>query len=330
MESVPPPEEGERPNLNASGTRMILTSSSSNNPIFAAPKSQVMKKTQSTIHGFFKRKHVSSSSQDPKETTNTDNTPSSNVPIIENPSKRVQVDSASSKRTDQLRDAQVEQIAYLISIDELETGRGLNQIGARARNEHSDHTLEHHHRVDIFYEAINCQSMELDHLFSDSSMELLRLASTLDPKHAYETFRSADVCQLVEKFYPEDFSDHEKTIMKMQLLHYDVDVVQHADYRELTPMSELCQWLVRTRREATFDIIYRVISLLLILPVSTATTERSFSAMNIVKTRLRNKMEDDFINDSMVLFIEREIAKKISLEKIVEDFKVAKDRRVPL
>ncbi|KAL6508753.1 hypothetical protein OROHE_021312 [Orobanche hederae] len=202
--------------------------------------------------------------------------------------------------------------------------------GARARNEHSDHTFEHHYRVNIFYEAINCQLMELDHRFSDSSMELLRLASTLDPKHAYETFRSADVCQLVEKFYPEDFSDHEKTIMKMQLLHYDIDVVQHADYKELTSISELCQWLVRTRREATFDIIYRVINILLTLPVSTATTERSFSAMNIVKTRLRNKMEDDFLNDSMVLFIKREIGEKISLEEIVEDFKVAKDRRVPL
>ncbi|XP_024976365.1 zinc finger MYM-type protein 1-like [Cynara cardunculus var. scolymus] len=45
----------------------------------------------------------------------------------------VNVVSASSKRTDQLRDAQVEEIAYLISVDELETGRGLNQIGTLQR-----------------------------------------------------------------------------------------------------------------------------------------------------------------------------------------------------
>ncbi|KAL6499203.1 hypothetical protein OROHE_026231 [Orobanche hederae] len=47
--------------------------------------------------------------------------------------------------------------------------------GPRARNEQSDHTLEHHYRVDIFYEAINCQLMELDHRFNDSAMELLHL-----------------------------------------------------------------------------------------------------------------------------------------------------------
>ncbi|KAL6526305.1 hypothetical protein OROMI_029945 [Orobanche minor] len=45
----------------------------------------------------------------------------------------VNIVNASSKRTDQLRDAQVEQIAYLISIDELETGSGLNQIGTLQR-----------------------------------------------------------------------------------------------------------------------------------------------------------------------------------------------------
>ncbi|KAJ9535085.1 hypothetical protein OSB04_un001839 [Centaurea solstitialis] len=295
----------------------------------------------------------------------------------------INVVSASSKRSDQLRDAQVDQIAYLLSIDELETGRGLNQIGtlqragdtrwsshfrsvsslikmfsptcevllkiaeegtgplkgdadsayeamttfdfifvlhiekeimeitdllcqalqrqdqdifsalrlvastkgllqkmkderwddllrlvklfcevrnidipdlsssyfsrgARARNEYNDHTLEHHCRVDIFYEAINCELMELDHRFSDSTMEMFRLASTLDPKNAHETFRSLDVCQLVEKFYPEDFSDQEKTILKMQLQHYVFDVVQHGDYKQLTSISDLCEWLVIT------------------------------------------------------------------------------------
>jgi len=92
----------------------------------------------------------------------------------------------------------------------------------------------------------------------------------------------------------------------------------------------LCQWLVKTRRTENFDLIYRVVSLILTLPVSTATTETSFSAMSIVKTKLQNKMEDEFLNDSLVLFIEREVAENINLEEIVEDFKVAKDRRVPL
>lgn len=53
----------------------------------------------------------------------------------------------------------------------------------------------------------------------------------------------------------------------------------------------------------------------------------------MLKTKLRNKMEDvedEFLNDALVLYFERELAEKISLETLVEDFKHAKDRRVPL
>jgi hypothetical protein len=57
------------------------------------------------------------------------------------------------------------------------------------------------------------------------------------------------------------------------------------------------------------------------LPVSTATTERSFSAMKIIKTKLRNKMDDGFLGDSMIIYIEREISASISSESIIDDFK---------
>ncbi|KAL6519182.1 hypothetical protein OROGR_018502 [Orobanche gracilis] len=54
-----------------------------------------MKKTQSTIHGFFKRKYVgSSSSQDAEETTNrNDNIPPRSVLVTENPCKKPQMNS---------------------------------------------------------------------------------------------------------------------------------------------------------------------------------------------------------------------------------------------
>ncbi|KAL4553962.1 hypothetical protein LXL04_039920 [Taraxacum kok-saghyz] len=202
--------------------------------------------------------------------------------------------------------------------------------GARARREHSDHTLEHHYRVDIFYEAINCQLMELNHRFNDSSMELLQLSANLNPKSAIDNFRASDICQLVEKFYPKDFSEQEKLVLNAQLQHYEIDVIKHPDYKLLTSISDLCQWLIKTGRTSNFDLIYRVASLILILPVSTATTERSFSAMSLIKTRLRNKMEDEFLNDSLILYFERELAEKISLETILEDFRKTRDRRVRL
>ena len=68
---------------------------------------------------------------------------------------------------------------------------------------------------------------------------------------------------------------------------------------------------------------------MLTLPVSTATTERSFLVMRIVKTRLRNKIEDEFLTDSLIMYIEREIEKKLSIESIVNEFRDMKECRVP-
>jgi hypothetical protein len=46
-----------------------------------------------------------------------------------------------------------------------------------------------------------------------------------------------------------------------------------------------------------------LIRLVLTLPVSTATTERAFAAMKVVKIRLRNKMDDEFLANIFVVYI---------------------------
>ncbi|XP_075473351.1 uncharacterized protein LOC142504358 [Primulina tabacum] len=54
--------------------------------------------------------------------------------------------------------------------------------------------------------------------------------------------------------------------------------------------------------------------------ISTATTERAFSGMKLLKTQLRNKMEQEYLNNAMVLYIEREIAHDIDIDHIIDRF----------
>ena len=51
--------------------------------------------------------------------------------------------------------------------------------------------------------------------------------------------------------------------------------------------------------------------------------------MKIIKTELRNKMSDGWLNDLMVVYIEREIFKSIDLREIKEDFQKV-GRALPL
>ena len=85
-------------------------------------------------------------------------------------------------------------------------------------------------------------------------------------------------------------------------------------------ISELCRRLVKTNKSQHYYQIDRLIRLVLTLPVTTTTTERAFSAMKHVKIALRNKMEDEFLADSMIVYIERELSKPIDSDSIVDDF----------
>ena len=74
-------------------------------------------------------------------------------------------------------------------------------------------------------------------------------------------------------------------------------------------------------------MIDRLIRLVLTLPVSTTTTERAFSVMKLLKTRLRNRMEDKFLADNMIVYIEKEIAGNFTIEMIMDEFYSMKNRR---
>ncbi|KAJ0725791.1 putative HAT dimerization domain, ribonuclease H-like superfamily [Helianthus annuus] len=79
-----------------------------------------------------------------------------------------------------------------------------------------------------------------------------------------------------------------------------------------------------------YKLVERVCRLILTLPVSTATTERGFSAMKIFMNRLRNKMSDQYLANSMVIYMEKEIAENFDSESIIEEFKNLKGRRAEL
>ena len=61
---------------------------------------------------------------------------------------------------------------------------------------------------------------------------------------------------------------------------------------ELQRVSELSEKLVNTRKHGTYPLVYLLVKLVLTIPVTTATVERSFSAMKYIKNELCNRMGD--------------------------------------
>ena len=76
-----------------------------------------------------------------------------------------------------------------------------------------------------------------------------------------------------------------------------------------------------------FDMVFLLLKLILLLPVATSSVERAFSAMSLVKTKLRNKMGDSLLDDCLVTFIERDLFFKVDEDDIIETFMAFRKRR---
>jgi len=98
-------------------------------------------------------------------------------------------------------------------------------------------------------------------------------------------------------------------IMRLQLDHYKLDVPKHSDLQNMYTLSKWCRGLVISGKLKIYNLIDKLIHLVLTLPISTATTEWAFSAMKLVKTILRSRMEDEFLVYHLVVYIEIEIAR---------------------
>jgi hAT family C-terminal dimerisation region len=59
-------------------------------------------------------------------------------------------------------------------------------------------------------------------------------------------------------------------------------------------LDELPQKLVEKKKHTVYPLVYRLLTLALILSVTTVSVERTFSTMNVVKEASRNRMGDQW------------------------------------
>ncbi|KAJ9564549.1 hypothetical protein OSB04_000515 [Centaurea solstitialis] len=199
-------------------------------------------------------------------------------------------------------------------------------LPGRSRRKAPQMTNLHYYRIELFYTVIDLQLMELENRFSETSTELLISMACLNPSNSFSAFDKSKLIRLA-RFYPDEFSEMELLILDDQLETYIVDMRTEDDFSNLKGISDLAQKMVETKRDKVFTLVYLLIKLAMILPVATATVERTFSAMNIVKNRLRNRMGDQWMNDCLVAYIEKDLFTEIDNEDIVDKFQKMKTRR---
>jgi hypothetical protein len=105
-------------------------------------------------------------------------------------------------------------------------------------------------------------------------------------------------------------------------------VKRNSSFLGCTELPKVAEIMVKTGMNKSYPLVYKLIELTLILPMATASVERVFSAMAVIKTDLRSKMGDDWMNHLVICYIEKEIFRSISNDKIIQHFEEMKKHRM--
>jgi len=126
----------------------------------------------------------------------------------------------------------------------------------------------------------------------------------LNPSDSFSTSNKEKLICLA-LFYPSEFSIVDLMVLGDQLDTYIIDLRGDDEFSGIEGIASLAEKIVKTKKNLTFPLVYMLIKLSLLLLVATATVERVFSAMHIVKSRLQNRMRDKLMNDSLVYILRK-------------------------
>ncbi|XP_031106247.1 zinc finger MYM-type protein 1-like [Ipomoea triloba] len=244
---------------------------------------------------------------------------------------------APCKRKDSLRDKQLKMLIDSISTDTIEIGIGLNQESVIKRLGDT--------RWGSHYGAL----VSIVRLFSPVIEVLDEIGVNDGPKQRTEAFGvleailcfdfvfflhlmkdvlgiTNDLSQALQK-KDQNIVSAIRLLEINQLQTYFVDVTSDPVFSKLGGINELAQKMVETGRHLDYTLVYLLLKLSLILPVATASVERAFSAMKLIKTSLRNRMGDDLLHDCLLPYVKKEVFDQVSNEAILLRFQNMRERR---
>ncbi|XP_023751773.2 uncharacterized protein LOC111900134 [Lactuca sativa] len=188
----------------------------------------------------------------------------------------------------------------------------MEELYIGARNSSTTKTYRFHFEVEIFNTMVDMQLTEYRDRFSETSTQLLEYMGALSPCVSFVQFEKSKLLKLdleeqLEIFYHSSIKDEHFTSLK--------------------GISDLSLMMVSTGKHRSYPLVYKLLKLALILLVATASIERCFSKMKLLKTNLRNKIGDEFLNDTLLCNVETEALAKVENEKVIERFQKMSVRR---
>ncbi|KAJ8926366.1 hypothetical protein NQ314_021275 [Rhamnusium bicolor] len=192
----------------------------------------------------------------------------------------------------------------------------------RYRDNYPGTTPEEYFRTSIFVPFIDDLRASLIERFVTHQTTLASL-QTIMPRNIINS--NFDSIKPALQFYRNDLNDTNEAILEGE---WDLWKLKWKSYKN---KNDIAKYAIDALNECDKNLrpnIYTVLHLLTILPVSTASVERTFSSMKRLKTYLRNKTGADRLTGLALLSIHRNL--KIDYDVVLNMFATKSKRRLKL
>lgn len=160
-----------------------------------------------------------------------------------------------------------------------------------------------------FYEIYDQVMFSLKLRFNSETMSFLNICEN------FVTSKVNDLTPIVE-FYKDDFEEE-----KLRL-HRDmfIDIMKQRNVT-ITTLKDVVKFLKENLSiSEMLSEFSKLIRILLTIPVTSCTAERSFSALRRLKTYLRSSMGQSRLNNIAILHVHRDVTGKIDLDELLNRY----------
>ena len=229
------------------------------------------------------------------------------------------IESVRKKRTENHFQECVDKATVMARKEDVNTNfiskriRRRNQMpGERARDEPQTDTKERF-KTEVFYAVYDRIIQEMNTRFTDFCTKVKDFGSLMPGN-----LGKKDMFRKLAKAYEKDVD------IKLAETEYEQFCIL---YQELKPekgvikdLQDMLQWFNEHDLQNVYpnlSILYRIFGT---IAVSSASTERTFSKLRIIKSYLRSTMSQERLSELTLLSVEREITETLKFDEVIERF----------
>lgn len=183
-----------------------------------------------------------------------------------------------------------------------------------------------------YYEVLDLLTEEISRRFDQASLALPAAIEDIMIKAMNNMDESpVKVPDTVAEVYSKDMNMArlEKQLQMLPDLASTYKSSQSLKALKVTSVRTVCEIMQSVPvAQEMFSEVDKLLRIYLTIPITTATAERSFSALRRIKTYLRSTMSEERLNNAMLLHVHKDLCDNTDLSKIAQMFVSCNSRRL--